>query len=108
MTILVHLHPNLPKTDRGTDREWMNAMMRDDHPWRGSVDKADDSEITPVETMIITRWQEPSHPRGFRARITYGQTPGIAQSTVSTADPYEVLRVVQEWLAGQPGIAGGK
>lgn len=108
MTTLVHLHPNLPETDRGTDREWMNAMMRDDHPWPGSGDKTDDSEIPPVETMIIRRWQEPDHPRGFRARIIYGQTPGIARSTVSTADPNEVLRVVQEWLAAQPGIARGK
>lgn len=107
-TILVHLHPNLPRTDRGTDRECMNAMMRDDHPWPGSGDNADESGIPPIETMIIRRWQEPDHPQGFRARITYGQTPGIARSTVSTADPNEVLRVVQQWLAGQPGIAGGK
>lgn len=83
-------------------------MMRDDHPWPGSGDQADDIEIPPVETMVIRRWQEAGHPRGFRARITYGQTPGIARGTVSTADPNEVLRVVQEWLAGQPGIAGGK
>lgn len=83
----------------------MNAMMKDDRR-PGTWNNAGSAEIPPVETIIISRWYEPGHTQGFRARMTFGQTSGTARSTVSTADPDEVLRVVQEWLAGQPGIAG--
>lgn len=77
-------------------------MMMDDR-W---PDSADDPEVPAVETMIISRWHEPDHPQGFRARITYGQTPGRGPNTVASADPDEVLRMVQEWLACRPGTAG--
>lgn len=84
------------------------ADMKKDDGWPDSAYEAGDPEVPAVETMIISRWDEPGHPQGFRARITYGKTPGIGPNTVSTADPAEVLRVVQEWLGGQPGISTRK
>lgn len=57
----------------------------------------------PMGTMIIRTWLESGHLGGFRARIIYGQTLGFDQNTVTTADPNEVLKVVQHWLAAQPG-----
>ncbi|WP_426226428.1 hypothetical protein [Pseudarthrobacter sp. DSP2-3-2b1] len=81
----------------------MADMMNDDDG--SATDDADDREAPAAETMIISRWHEPGHPQGFRARITYGRTPGAGPRTVSTADPDEVLRVVQEWLASGPGPA---
>lgn len=85
------------------DGEWMAIMIKDD---RWSADEAGDPDMPVVQTMIISKWLESGHTKSFRARITYRQTPGIAQGAVSTADPDEVLRVVQGWLAGQPGKAG--
>lgn len=82
-------------------------MIRDDH-WSDPPDDHQTDPATPAfGTMIIRTWYEPGHPPGFRARITYGQTPGMEPSAAYTADPAEVLRVVQEWLAAQPGAAGG-
>jgi hypothetical protein len=89
------------------DRDWMAYMMRDDR-WSDSADEDGDTEVPAVETMIISRWHEPGHPQGFRARLTYGQTPGSGPSTVASADPDDVLRMVQEWLARRPGIGGAK
>lgn len=57
-------------------------------------------------TMVIRTWQEPSLQQGFRARITYGLTPGYEQSTVTTADVDEALKVVRQWLTGQARISG--
>jgi hypothetical protein len=82
-------------------------MMKDAH-WSDTAYEAGDPEVPAVETMIISRWHEPGHPQGFRARITYRQTPGSGPSTVASADPDEVLRMVQQWLAGRPGIGGTK
>lgn len=56
--------------------------------------------------MIIRTWLESGHLEGFRARITYGETPGYTQSDVTTVDPNEVLEVVRHWLAAQPGVPG--
>lgn len=93
--------------DEGKDGEWMAIMIKDDR-LSGSADEAGDPypDMPVVQTMIISKWLESGHTKSFRARITYRETPGIAQSAVSTADPDEVLRVVQGWLAGQPGNAG--
>lgn len=76
----------------------------DSDDWSGSPeDPPADPAVTESGTMIIRTWSEPGHPQGFRARITYGQTHALDVNTVSTADPDEVLRVVHEWLAAQPG-----
>jgi hypothetical protein len=53
--------------------------------------------------MAISTWHETVHPQGFRARISYGQSPDTGPSTLATADPAEILRVVREWLATLPG-----
>lgn len=89
------------------DREWMAYMMMDDR--RSGPDyEAEDLEFPEVETLVISRWHEPRHSQGFRARITYAQASGSDPRTVASADPDEVLRMVQEWLAGQPGIGSTK
>jgi hypothetical protein len=73
---------------------------------RGAAPPDDHEDDPALGTLLIRTWYEPGHPQRLRARITYGQTPGIALRTVATTDPDEILRVVQEWLAAQPGIAG--
>jgi hypothetical protein len=62
--------------------------------------------VKPLGTMTIRTWLESGHSRGFRARIFFGPTPGYDQSTGTTADPREVLEVVQHWLATQSGLPG--
>lgn len=77
-----------------------------DNDWSDSPeDPLAPSAVPESGTLIIRTWSEPGHRQEFRARITYGQTHGLDVNTVSTADPDEVLRVVQEWLAAKPGIA---
>jgi hypothetical protein len=81
-------------------------VMKDQH-WLGSTDDPGAEPVVPtLGTIIIRTWLESGHSRGFRARITFGPTPGYDQSTVTTADPGEVLEVVQHWLATQPGLSG--
>jgi hypothetical protein len=59
-------------------------------------------------TLVIRTWHE-HHAQlpGFRARITYGPALGNEHTTVSTADPDQVLRVVQQWLLTQTAAPGG-
>lgn len=59
-------------------------------------------------TLVIRTWHEhPAQLSGFRARITYGSASGNEPTTVSTADPDQVLRVVQQWLLTQTAAPGG-
>ena len=53
-------------------------------------------------TLVIRTWWEPDHVHGFRARVT-SQLPEAGQTTVTTADPEEVLAVVRRWLLARPG-----
>jgi hypothetical protein len=59
-------------------------------------------------TLVIRTWHE-HHDQisGFRARITFGPALGTEHTTVSTADPNQVLRVVQQWLLTQTAAPGG-
>ena len=89
------------------EREWMAYMMMDDR-WSESDDEAGDPELPAVDTLVISRWHEPGHPKGFRARITFGQASGNGPRTVTSADPDDVLRMVRDWLGGRPGIGSTK
>lgn len=81
--------------------------MTKNHRSSGTADQhGAEPELPTTGTLIIRTWNEPGQVTGFRARVTYGQTPGSGPSTVSTADPDEVLRVVREWLSAQPGAPG--
>jgi hypothetical protein len=59
-----------------------------------------------METMIIRTWFEAGHTQSFRARITYGRSPGNEQRTACVADHAEVLQVVEKWIAAQQGVTG--
>lgn len=81
--------------------------MKGDHQWSDPAGEAGAVPENPVsDTIVIRAWHEPGHPQGFRARITYGEPPGSGPSTIVTADPAEVLRVVKNWLGSQPGVDG--
>jgi hypothetical protein len=69
---------------------------------RSDQDRAN-SERRPVGTLVIGTWNEPNQNSGFRARITNIQHPGDQPTTVSTADPEEVVGVVRQWLLTQSG-----
>lgn len=79
-------------------------MATDHHRSKSTGDVGASPEVPAVETMIIRTWFERGHTQGFRARITYGLTPGNEQRTVLAADHDEVLWVVAKWLAAQPGV----
>lgn len=53
--------------------------------------------------MVIRTWHEPDQMPGFRARLTYSETPNDEPGIVLTADPDEVLRVVRQWLSARSG-----
>jgi hypothetical protein len=56
-----------------------------------------------MSTLVIRTWSESDEAPGFRARLTFSQRPDDAPTTVSTADPSEVLAIVRQWLSTQPG-----
>lgn len=59
-------------------------------------------------TLVIRTWHEhQAQPPEFRARITYGPALRNERTTVSAADPDQVLRVVQQWLLTQTAVPGG-
>lgn len=96
--------PALPGIE--LNRGGVTATMQE-HSWSEPAGESGaDPEVPSTGLLIIRTWHEPGHPQGFRARITYGQTAGGHQDTVSTADPAEVLKVVKRWLAAQPGVTG--
>lgn len=84
------------------NQKWVSTIRKEES-WVGSTD---DAGVPSMGTMVIRTWIESGHLGGFRARIIYGQTPGFDQSTVTTADPNEVLKVAQHWLATQSGAPG--
>jgi hypothetical protein len=73
-------------------------MTNDDLPSGISDEDESASAMPPMGTLVIRTWHEPDQTPGFRARLTYSQIPGDEPSTVSTADPDEVLSVVRQWL----------
>lgn len=54
-------------------------------------------------TLVIRTWYEPNQLSGFRARLMYGRGPDDETNKTASADPDEVLSIVREWLAAQPG-----
>lgn len=90
----------------GADQEVATAMMHHDN-WSDSAGGYEAHPGIPAAGVLVIRtWHEPGHPQAFRARITYGQTSGSDQTTLATADPAEVLKVVRRWLATQAGLSG--
>lgn len=81
-------------------------MTNDDGPSGISDHDGTDSAMLSMGTLVIRTWYEPDQVPGFRARVTYGQTPGNEPNTVSTADPDEVLNVVRKWLFSQSRFPG--
>lgn len=55
-------------------------------------------------SLVIRTWLERSElsPR-FRARITYGPVADAELTTLSAADPEQVLSIVRQWLLTQTG-----
>jgi hypothetical protein len=81
-------------------------MTNDDSP-SGISDQDESGLAMPsMGTLVIRTWHESDQTPGFRARVTYSRTPGDEPSTVSTADPDEVLSVVRQWLSAQPFPSG--
>ncbi len=54
-------------------------------------------------TLVIRTWWEPDHVHGFRARVTSTPLGEAGPTTVTAADPEEVLAVVRRWLLARPG-----
>jgi hypothetical protein len=52
-------------------------------------------------TLVIRTWNEPGQSPGFRARLTYSQSPTSEPTTVYAVDPDEVFRAVRRWLLSQ-------
>lgn len=82
-------------------------MTNDDRPSGISDEDESASAMPSMGTLVIRTWHEPDQTPGFRARLTYSQIPGDQPSTVSTADPDEVLSVVRQWLLTQSGAPTG-
>ena len=76
-------------------------MTNDDRPSGSSDEDASDPAMPSMGTLVIRTWHEPDQRPGFRARVTFSQAPDDEPSTVSTADPDEVLSVVRQWLLAQ-------
>lgn len=76
-------------------------MTKDDRPSGISDENESDPMMPSMGTLVIRTWHEPDQTPGFRARISYSQAPGDEPSTVSTADPDEVLSVVRHWLSAR-------
>lgn len=77
-------------------------MTNEDRSSEISEKDESDPAMRSMGTLVIRTWHEPDQTPGFRARVTYSQAPGDEPSTVSTADPDEVLSVVRQWLSAQP------
>ncbi|MET3721457.1 MULTISPECIES: hypothetical protein [unclassified Arthrobacter] len=74
-------------------------MTKDDPPSGISDDVPSDPTMLSMGTLVIRTWNEPDQTPGFRARLTYSQAPDAEPSSISTADPDEVLSVVRQWLS---------
>ena len=74
-------------------------MTTDDRPSGISDEDESDSAMPSMSTLVIRTWHEPDSAPGFRARVTFGNVQGDEASTVSSADPDEVLSVVRKWLS---------
>lgn len=82
-------------------------MTTDDPPPGPPGEFPSDQAAPSMGTLVIRTWDEPDQMPGFRARLTYSQTPDGVTTTVSTADPEEVLRIVRQWLNARPGSPHG-
>ncbi|WP_066285007.1 hypothetical protein [Arthrobacter sp. B6] len=88
-------------------------MAHGDGPSGSAGDGTDSAAPSQVEAqhqgiMVIRTWWEPEHAHGFRARVTSIQPAEAGPTTVTTADPDEVLAVVRRWLLARPGTAGSQ
>jgi hypothetical protein len=80
-------------------------MAHEDGP-SGVAGDGTDSATLSLGTLVIRTWLEPEHEHGFRARVTVTRVPDAGPTTVTTADPQEVLAVVRQWLLTRPGASG--
>jgi hypothetical protein len=76
-------------------------MTNIDRPPGISDEAESEAGVPSMRTLVIRTWYERGQTPTFRSRVTYSETPSGEPSTISTADPDEVLSVVQQWLAGQ-------
>jgi len=66
-----------------------------------------DLAMPSMRTLVIRTWNEPDQTPGFRARLTYSQSPTSEPKTVYKDDSDEVLREVRQWLLSQAKTPGG-
>ena len=77
-------------------------MTNDDRPSGISGEDGSDLAMSSMGTLVIRTWHEPGQTPSFRARVTYSRAPGGEPSTVSSADPDDVLSIVRQWLSAAP------
>lgn len=82
-------------------------MTTDGPPSEFSDGDEPDREVPAMGTMVIRTWTEPDQTPGFRARLTYSQSPTSEPKTLYTVDPDEVLGAVREWLVSQSETPSG-
>jgi hypothetical protein len=61
-------------------------------------DDESDRAMPSMGTFVIRTWNEPDKTPGFRARLTYSNSPGAEPKSIYAVDPDEVLNVVRQWL----------
>ena len=77
--------------------------MNDDDRLRGVSD--DDESVAPPDgTLVISTWNEPNQPHGFRARLIFRKAADAEPSFIPCADPEEILDIVRRWLSAQSGF----
>jgi hypothetical protein len=86
---------------RGLRVGWI--AMNDDDRLPGFFDE-DESVAPPDGTLVISKWNEPNQPYGFRARLIFRQGVDAAPSFVQCADPEEILDIVRRWLSAKSGF----
>ena len=79
-------------------------MTQDDPPSGVSDGYGSDPAMPAMAALVIRTWNEPEQAPGFRARLTYSEAPDDEPSTISTADPDEVLRLVRQWLNARSAL----
>ena len=78
--------------------------MNDDDRLPASSHEDDAQWVAPPDgTLVISAWNEPNQPHGFRARLLLRQRQDAHPTLIASADPEEVLDVVRRWLFAQSG-----
>jgi hypothetical protein len=63
----------------------------------------DEAVAPPDGTLVISTWNEPNQPHGFRARLIVSQGVDAQPRFIPCADREEVLNIVRRWLYAQAG-----